>query len=527
MSGRKSTFFYGVLIALASVVVGMVIASRLDLAPASFAGTLSVPAANSAPLTGTLDASTFRNIAKTAGPSVVSIVIEGTRPVQQSFDNFFNFIQPDQPPQGGGGRNRQRPQQQQQQREEPIQGAGSGFIIDKAGYILTNNHVVEGANRIEVFLSNMNELTEPAGLPAKVVGRDELTDTALIQLTEMPKEPLIESKFGDSDQLAPGDWVMAIGNPFQLSNTVTVGVVSAVGRDTPGAVAGRSQQMIQTDAAINRGNSGGPLLNIRGEVIGINTQIETDQGSGNIGIGFAIPINMVHDILPQLHEGKVTRGRIGLSVLRAPITNDVAASYGLPNNEGAVVGAIAGDGPADKAGIKVDDVITKFNGKIVKDNAQLVDMVMRTTPGTTVPVEIYRNKKAMTLSVKVEALDLAQEQEQAGQQASRNRQGQQAPRNEPKETAFGMQLREITPGIARDLNLPAGKGGAVVSSVEPLGDAFRANLQPGDVILSIDGTATTSVDQVTGILDKVAVGQTVRVRYLRDGQEGLALLRRR
>jgi len=523
MSGRKSTFFYGVLIALASVVVGMVIASRLDLAPASFAGSLTVPATNSTPLTGALDASTFRTIAKTAGPSVVSIVIEGTRPVQQSFDNFFNFIQPDQSPQGGG-RNRQRPQQQQ--REEPIQGAGSGFIIDKSGYILTNNHVIDGATHIEVFLSTMNEQLEQ-GYAAKVVGRDELTDTALIQLTEMPKEPLAESKFGDSDQLAPGDWVMAIGNPFQLSNTVTVGVVSAVGRDTPGAVVGRSQQMIQTDAAINRGNSGGPLLNIRGEVIGINTQIETDQGSGNIGIGFAIPINMVRDILPQLREGKVTRGRIGLSVLRAPITNDVATSYGLPNNLGAVVGTVTADGPADKGGIKVDDVITKFNGKTVKDNAQLVDMVMATAPGTTVPVEIYRNKKPMTLSVKVEALDLAQEQEQAGQQFGRNRDRQQAPRNEPKDTAFGMQLREITPAIAHDLNLPAGKGGAVISSVEPLGDAFRATLQPGDVILAIDGTTTTGLDQVTGILDKVAVGQTVRVRYLRDGQEGLALLRRR
>ncbi len=524
MSGRKSTFFYGVLIALASVVVGMVIASRLDLAPASFAGSLAVPATNSAPLTGTLDASTFRNIAHNAGPSVVSIVIEGTRPVQQSFDNFFNFIQPDQPPQGGG-RNRNRGQQQPPQ-EEPIRGAGSGFIIDKAGFILTNNHVVDGATRIEVFLEGMDENNEQ-GYAAKVVGRDELTDTALIQLTDLPKQPLTESKFGDSDQLAPGDWVMAIGNPFTLSNTVTVGVVSAVGRDTPGAVAGRSQQMIQTDAAINRGNSGGPLLNIRGEVVGINTQIETDQGSGNIGIGFAIPINMVRDILPELHEGKVTRGRIGLSVLRAPITSDVAASYGLPNNQGAVVGTIAPDGPADKGGIKVDDVITKFNGKAVKDNAQLVDMVMHTAPGTTVPVELYRNKKPMTLSVKVEALDLAQEQEQAGQQFSRDRQRPQAPRNEPKDTAFGMQLREITPGIARDLNLPAGKGGAVVSSVDPLGSAFRANLQPGDVILAIDGTATASVDQVSGILDKVDVGQTVRVRYLRDGQEGLALLRRR
>jgi serine protease Do len=524
MSGRKSTFFYGVLIALASLVVGMVIASRLDLTPRSLAGTVSVPASNSAPLTGPLDATTFRTIAHNAGPAVVSIVIESTRPVR-SFGDFFGL-----PDQFGGGRNRggQGQGQGQGQGEETVQGAGSGFIFDaKNGFILTNNHVVEGAKRIEIYLDTMNEQLEPSGLAAKVVGRDELTDTAVIQLTEMPKEPLTEAKFGDSDQLAQGDWVMAIGNPFQLSNTVTVGIVSAVGRDTPGAVQGRPQQMIQTDAAINKGNSGGPLLNIRGEVIGINTQIVTDQGQGNLGIGFAIPINLVRDILPGLREGKVVRGVLGVSVLRQPLTKDLAASYGLPGTSGAVVGSVTAGGPAERAGIKRDDVITQFNGKTVKDNNALVDMVMRTAPGTTVPVEIYRSKKAMTLNVKVDELNLAQEQETVATTGAGRSDRPRNPRNEPKDTAFGMQLRDITPAIARDLGLPASRTGAVVSSVEPAGSAFRAGLQTGDVIVAIDGNPVTSVDQVSAILDKIPVAQSVRVIYLRDGQEGLAVMRKR
>ncbi|HUL75000.1 MAG TPA: trypsin-like peptidase domain-containing protein [Vicinamibacterales bacterium] len=518
MTTRKSTFFYGVLIALASLVVGMVIASRLDLTPASFAGPMSVPPTNSAPLNGPIDASTFRNIAHNAGPAVVSIVIEATRPVQ-SFSDFFGL-----PDQLGGGRNRGG---QSRRPEETIQGAGSGFIIDsKSGYILTNNHVVDGATRIEVYLDGMQEGLEE-GLPAKLIGHDELTDTALIQLTDPPKASLTEAKFGDSEQLAPGDWVMAIGNPFGLSNSVTVGVVSAVGRDTPGAVQGRPQEMIQTDAAINRGNSGGPLLNIRGEVIGINTQIVTDQGSGNVGVGFAIPINLVRDILPQLREGKVTRGRIGISVLPTPISRDLAASYGLPNTNGAVVAGVEQGAAADKAGIKRDDVITQFNGKPVKDNKALVDMVMHTAPGTTVPVEVYRSKKSMTVNVKVEQLDLAHEQEQAQGGGSSRQDRPRNPRNEPTDTSFGMQLREITPAIARDLGLPPNKSGVVVSSVEPAGAAARAGLAPGDVLVSIDGTAVTSADQASGVLDKAAVGQPVRVIYSRDGQEALAIMRKR
>ncbi|MCR4373841.1 MAG: trypsin-like peptidase domain-containing protein, partial [Acidobacteria bacterium] len=300
MSNRKATFFYGFLIALASLAAGMVLASRLDFTPASFARTVNVPETNMSPLDGPIDAATFRNIAHDQNPVVVSIRTTTPRrtrtggPGGGMLEEFFQ-----QQPRGG------------RQPELPdATGAGSGFIIDKTGFILTNNHVVEDATGIEVFLFGMDE-NEP-GLPAKVVGKDKLTDSALIQITELPKAPLSEAKFGDSQQIQPGDWVMAIGNPFGFSNTVTVGVVSAVGRTDPQLrpVDGRDLEMIQTDAAINRGNSGGPLLNVRGEVVGINTAIVSDQG-GNIGIGFAVPIHLVKEILPGLRTGKVVRGRIG------------------------------------------------------------------------------------------------------------------------------------------------------------------------------------------------------------------------
>jgi S1-C subfamily serine protease len=264
MSIRKSNLLSGVLIAVVFLAVGMVIASRLDLVPHSLASNVSVPAANSAPLTGPIDATTFRTIAQQAGPAVVSITTTATRQVR-GFGDIFPF----EIPRGGGNGRRGAPQQ------EEVRGSGSGFIIDKAGYILTNNHVIEDASKIEVQLASMRDIEDL--LPAKLIGRDALTDTALIQLTELPNTPLTEIKFGDSAQMAPGDWVMAIGNPFTLQNTVTVGVVSAVGRQqiASRSVGGgtRVEEMIQTDAAINRGNSGGPLLNIRGEVIGINSAI--------------------------------------------------------------------------------------------------------------------------------------------------------------------------------------------------------------------------------------------------------------
>src|SRR4051794_9118227 len=304
MSTRKTTLFYAILIAVASTAVGMVIASQWGLPQASSAQTIAVPPMNSAPLAGSLDAATFRNIAKAQVATVVYISTSAHLKNRDMTDNssedllrrFFGQGAP--PGQGRNPRGRGLPPGQDDNADGPLTtGTGTGFIIDKAGLILTNNHVVEEAEDIRVSLFGGGR-TESCG--GKVVGRDPLTDSALIQLPEMPAAPLQEAKFGDSEQMQPGDWVVAIGNPFGLSHTVTVGVISALGRPL-GGVRGRQQNMLQTDAAINPGNSGGPLLNIRGEVVGMNTAIYTDRASAaNVGIGFATPINTIRDLLPQL-----------------------------------------------------------------------------------------------------------------------------------------------------------------------------------------------------------------------------------
>jgi serine protease Do len=509
MSTRKSTLFYGVLIGLTSLVAGMVIASRLDMAPGSFAGSLRVPEVNSAPLEGTIDAGTFRRIAHDAGPAVVSIRTEGVRerPVGSLRDFFPGLPEEFRMPEG--------------QQEEYVQGAGSGFIVDKDGYVLTNRHVIEGAEKVEVYLADMDMTLDLPGLPAQVVGQDELTDTALLKLTTLPDRPLAEVAFGDSDQLAPGDWVMAIGNPFGLSNTVTVGVVSASGREQPLAVRGRSEALIQTDAAINRGNSGGPLLNVRGEVVGINTMIVSNQTGGNLGIGFAVPINTVRDILPGLREGKIVRGRIAVSVERRPITPELAEDLGLPSASGVIIGTVE-DGPAKDAGIRPGDVITKFNGEPVKTSTELVDRVMRTRPATTVPVELYRNRKAMTVRVTVAELDLDAERAAVSGEATPRRPDQ----SEPIETGFGMQIEELTPGIARQLSVPAGRGGAVVSRVDPRGAAAQ-RLTRGDVILSVNGTVTATLDDVATALEGIPAGRTARIIIWRQGREMFVLVTRR
>ena len=511
MSNRKATFFYGFLIALASVAAGMVLASRLDFTPSSFARTVNVPAINSDPLDGPIDAATFRNIAHDQNPVVVSIRTRSPRRARGMgtggmLEEFFQ----QQQPRGG------RPQPQ----ELPdLQGAGSGFIIDKAGYVLTNSHVVEDATSIEVFLHNMDE--SEAGLPAKVVGRDKLTDSALLQITQLPSTALSEAKFGDSAQIQPGDWVMAIGNPFGFTNTVTVGVVSAVGRTDPQLrpVDGRDLEMIQTDAAINRGNSGGPLLNVRGEVVGINTAIISDQTGGNIGIGFAVPINTVREVLPGLRTGKVIRGRIGVNVASAPMSEADAKEYGL-SRPGAIVTNVAKGGPAEDAGMKPDDIIIAFGGKPVRRSEELIALVTRTTPGTTVPVTVVRGGKEMTLNVKVEELDLAAE---AGQ--SEDPIEASSP-DAPVETGIGVSVEPITPTIMRQLRVPEGRGGAVVAEVSPRSAAFQS-LLPGDIILSINGAPVSSVADVKARLERARTGTLTRILVWRQGTEQVAMFRKR
>ena len=515
-STRKTTLFYVALIAMASLVAGMVIASRLDLSPTSSAQTLTIPPTNSTPLSGPIDSTTFRTIAKAQSPMVVSIRTE-MRQRTQDLTDFFG---------GGGGNNddlldrffggggSQSPRQRQQQpREHVTQAAGSGFIINKDGYILTNNHVVEGATKIEVQFFDEDD----AYYAAKVIGRDPLTDSALIQLTEKPNRPLPEAKFGDSSQMEPGDWVMAIGNPFNLAHTVSVGIISATSRSFPVAES-RFANVLQTDAAINPGNSGGPLLNIRGEVIGINTAIYSNSGMGqmgNIGIGFAIPINTVRDVLPGLRSGKITRGRIGVSV--TPITPEVAEALNLKERKGALVAQVTKGGPAANAGIEPGDIIFEFNGRKVSKNDDLPPVVAGTTPGTTVPVKVLRDGKDRTFNVKVEELDL--------QAVNGNQQSNNAEPDAQAGGGFGITLNNVTPDVARRMELPSGTKGAVVTEVDPDSPAARA-LQAGDVILKVNGQTVSSASEAGQALRAIPSGRTVGLRIMRRGQEQFVTIRK-
>jgi serine protease Do len=511
MSNRKTTFFYALLIAIASLAVGMVLASRLGLAPESSAQSVTTQRGNSAPITGGVNATTFRDVAKQVTPAVVNIRTE-SRQRTQDLSDFFGG--------GGGGDdlferffgqpNQRAPQQQQRPREQVVQAAGTGFIIDKAGFILTNNHVVEGATKIEVSLYGEGEDQEYA---ARVIGRDPLSDSALIELTEKPAHPLTEVKFGDSSQMEPGDWVMAIGNPFGLAHTVSVGVISAVARPFPVAEQ-RFAQVLQTDAAINPGNSGGPLLNLRGEVIGINTAIISDsRQSGNVGIGFAMPINLILELLPQLRVGKITRGRIGVQI--GAVAANAVDEFGLKDRNGAVVMSVVPNSAAAKAGLEPGDVVIQFNGKPIKNRDELVAMVTATRPGTTVPVRIVRDRAERTVNVTVDELDLETETQNTRNGGRDNRD------TPPQESSagFGLTLSNITPDMAQRLRLDRGVQGAVIVEVEPDSAASRAGLGQGDVIVRVGREAVRSAADARRELEKVAAGATVFLRVVRNGQE--------
>jgi serine protease Do len=511
MSSRKTTLFYALLIAVASLAVGMVLASRLDLSPASSAQTMATPPMNSSPLTGTIDATTFRTIAKNVSPAVVNIRSTSRQRVQEMTEFFGGNDLLERFFGGGRGQGQATPPA-----EREAQAAGTGFVISAAeGLILTNNHVVEGATKIEVSL--FGEDTDIFH-EARVIGRDPLTDSALIEIVEKPRRPLTEVKFGDSSQMEPGDWVMAIGNPFALAHTVSVGVISAKERPFPIADQ-RSQDVLQTDAAINPGNSGGPLLNIRGEVVGINTAIYTDaRQQGNIGIGFAIPINTVRELLPQLRAGKVTRGVIGVQVL--PVPAEALAEFGLKERRGALVAVVSSGRPADKAGMEPGDIIIEFNGKAVRDRDQLVSYVVSTKPGTTVPVKVLRDKQERTLSITVEELSLEAE----------SARGARSRTEEPEEqasTGFGITMSALTTEIARRLRLPDGVEGAIVSDVEQGSPAFRAGIQRGDVILEVNRRPVSSPSEASRLLNDVPSGSTAFFLLLRGGEETFVTVRKR
>jgi serine protease Do len=385
------------------------------------------------------------------------------------------------------------------QRPQPFkrQGTGSGFIIRKDGLILTNNHVVENAQEITVTLTDKQQYK------AKVLGRDPKTDLAVIKIE--PKASLPTATLGNSEALRVGDWVMAIGNPFGLSNTVTTGIVSAKGRMIG---AGPYDDFIQTDASINPGNSGGPLFNMDGEVVGINTAIFSQSG-GNIGIGFAVPVNLVKNLVPELEtKGTVTRGWLGVAV--QPVTPDLARSFGLDKERGALVGDVVPQGPADKAGIKRGDVIVSYDGKKLDDSAALPGLVGSTPVGKTVAVEVMRDGKTRTVNVAISKLN--------DQTAAVN--------TKQEKSEWGLAMQNIRPEERRQMGL-TGNEGVLVASVMPNSPAANAGIQAGDVILQVNQVAVTSVQ---GVKDEAAKakGDKPLLLLLRraDGSTSFAALSR-
>jgi serine protease Do len=422
----------------------------------------------------------FAELSKRASPSVVNIIAvkimrgsgEGSAPfgmedpLRDFFDRFF------------GG---QIPKEYRQN------ALGTGFIIDQEGFILTNNHVVEQTEELKVRLSDDKEFK------AQIVGRDPKTDLALIKINaDRPLVPLI---LGDSDKVEVGDWVVAIGNPFGLGNTVTAGIVSAKYRQLGG---GPYDNFIQTDASINPGNSGGPLLDLDGEVIGVNSAIFSESG-GNIGIGFAIPINMAKQLLPQLKEGKVRRSWIG--VIIQDITPELKAKLGLGTEEGALVSDVVSGGPADKTGIKRGDVILRFDDKAIRSTHELPFVVASTPIGKTVVIEVMRANQRMNLQIKTEEL-----KEEAEEETTANEAG----------AYLGIEVQEITPEMAKNYNLSR-TSGVIIVQVENGSPAAEAGLVPGDIIVEIDKKPVKNLETLNNFLAEVKAGDTILLLIDRGG----------
>ena len=373
-------------------------------------------------------------------------------------------------------------------REFQTQSLGSGFIISADGYIMTNAHVVDAADEVTVKLSDKREFK------AKVIGADRRTDMALLKI-EASGLPAV--KFGDPNKLKVGEWVVAIGSPFGFENTVTAGIVSAKGRSLPQE---NFVPFIQTDVAVNPGNSGGPLFNMKGEVVGINSQIYSRTG-GFMGLSFAIPIDVASDIAQQLRTtGKVTRGRIGVVI--QPVTKELAESFGLPRLQGALVNSVEKGGPAEKAGIEPGDVILRFDGKAVNSSEDLPRIVGGTKPGTKTAVQVWRNKAARDMHVTVAELQ--------DDRARQSRRGGKPPAVAP--TQFGLTLSELPDARRSELKL---EGGVVVENAQAA--AARAGIRRGDIILSVNNQIVNSVDQFIQVMNQFEKGNIVALRVRRGG----------
>jgi serine protease Do len=411
-------------------------------------------------------------------------------PFEQFFKDFLNRNRP-----GGKGEAQPTPP------ERRMQSLGSGFIIDPAGLVVTNNHVIDGADEITVTLQ------DNTSLKAKVLGRDESGDIALLQVK--PDKPLPSVDFGDSDAERVGDWVVAIGNPFGLGGTVTAGIVSARGRDIR---QGPYDDFIQTDAAINRGNSGGPLFNMDGQVIGMNTAIYSPSG-GSIGIGFSIPANMVKAVVAQLKDfGHPRRGWLGVRIQQ--VTPDIAESLGLKDASGAMVAGVNDGGPADKAKIRNGDIILKFNNQDVKEMRSLPRIVADSEVGKSVPVVLWRDGKEVTLQA-----TLAEKPDDVQVAAATT--GDKDVQKPTEISGLGLKLAPITADTKDKFSLNADQKGVVITDVSPNSSAAERGLKAGDVIVEVQQGEVASPADVQKKVDTVKKENRKSVLLLIQRQDGL------
>ena len=427
-------------------------------------------------------------------PSFTHLVAQ-VKPAVVSVTNYLKQTQASDEPQGMPGLPFPFGQMPQQQQERPVEARGSGFIINPDGLIVTNNHVIRDARRITVTLDDGQTL------PATVVGSDPRTDIALLKINAHHSLPYVE--LGNSSDVQPGEWVIAIGNPFGLSETVTAGIVSALGREIG---AGPYDQFIQVDAPINEGNSGGPLLTQDGKVVGMNTAILSPTG-GSIGIGFAIPSNVIKQITTDLERsGRVVRGYIGVEAQE--VSSAMSKALDLPSAGGALIAAVEPNTPASHGGLQPGDVIRSVNGEQVKNPRDLAVDIAGIQPGDTAHLDVLRDGHNQTMDVRVAQLPNQQQMAENGGQphAEQNR--------------LGLALGPLSPDVAGQLDLPDGTKGAVVTEVQPGSPADQAGIQPGDVIVGVGTHPVTDPEQAANAIRNAERNgdQAVALRIIHDGQ---------